>query len=170
ADIIKMANMAQLVNVIAPIFAEEKGMFKQTIYYPLELFSKYMHGTALDVFVSCDTYDTPVFSIGLGELTTQQKNVPYLDVSASCKDNEVIISVVNRHKDQPVKTDIICQTGQFAGPVRVFEVNGPDIKSVNDFGSENVRTVIKPDIQAKGTNLTYSFPPHSLTMLIAKIK
>ena len=33
ADIVKMANMAQLVNVIAPIFTSEDGMFIQTIYF-----------------------------------------------------------------------------------------------------------------------------------------
>jgi len=40
ADIVKMANMAQLVNVIAPIFTSETDMFLQTIYYPLQLFAK----------------------------------------------------------------------------------------------------------------------------------
>src|SRR5947209_832668 len=35
AHIVKIANMAQLVNVIAPIFTNERGAFLQTIYYPL---------------------------------------------------------------------------------------------------------------------------------------
>jgi alpha-N-arabinofuranosidase len=39
AQIIKIANLAQLVNVIAPIFANENGIFLQTIYYPLQLFA-----------------------------------------------------------------------------------------------------------------------------------
>ncbi len=34
ADVVKMANLAQLVNVIAPIFTNDKGLFLQTIYYP----------------------------------------------------------------------------------------------------------------------------------------
>ena len=41
-----MANMAQLVNVIAPIFADEKGVFLQTIYYPLQLFAANAKGRA----------------------------------------------------------------------------------------------------------------------------
>jgi alpha-L-arabinofuranosidase len=170
SDIVRMANMAQLVNVIAPIFAEEKGIFKQTIYYPLELFAKNMYGTALDVFVSCETYDTPEFGIGLGELTTKQSNVPYLDVSAVTNNGEVTICVVNRNKDKSIKTDIISQTGEFSAAIKVFEVNGPDIKSANDFGVENVRTVSKADLPAKGNTVTYSFPPHSLTMLKGKLK
>jgi alpha-N-arabinofuranosidase len=170
ADIIKMANMAQLVNVIAPIFSEEKGMFKQTIYYPLELFANNMKGTSLNVFVDCGTYNTDEFNIGLGETKTKQTNVPYLDVSATYKDGEVVLCVVNRHKDQAIKTDIISQTGEFSGAIKAYEVNGPDIKSANDFGVENVKTVTKPDVNPKGNTVTYSFPPHSLTMLKGKLK
>ncbi|NOY58028.1 MAG: alpha-N-arabinofuranosidase, partial [Calditrichaeota bacterium] len=51
AHIIKMANMAQLVNVIAPIFTSETDMFRQTIYYALALYANNSFGTALDAFV-----------------------------------------------------------------------------------------------------------------------
>src|SRR5699024_10599531 len=105
-----MGNMAQLVNVIAPIFTSEDDMFKQTIYYPLQLFSEYNYGTSLDVYVDSKTYDTDEFYIGLAESKTEQKDVPYLDVSATYKeDGEVIINVVNREKDERIKTDIIYQ-------------------------------------------------------------
>jgi alpha-N-arabinofuranosidase len=170
ADIVKMANMAQLVNVIAPVFTEKDAMFKQTIYYPLELFAKYMHGTSLDLFVDCPTYDTEEFFIGLGESKTRQSDVPYLDASATCKDGELVMCIINRHKDQAIKTDIISQTGEFTGPVKISEVNGADIKSMNDFGIENVKTTVKPDLNPKGNIITYSFPAHSLTLIQAKIK
>jgi alpha-N-arabinofuranosidase len=169
ADIVKMANMAQLVNVIAPIWAEKNGMFKQTIYYPLALFANNVKGNSLDVFVDCDTYDTEEFSIGLGETRTRQTHVPYLDVSAAYNNGEVVICVVNRNKDKAITTDLLCQTGEFTGPFRVFEINGPDVKAMNNFDKENVKTVTKPDINAKGSKITYSFPPHSFTMIKGKI-
>jgi len=171
ADIVKMANMAQLVNVIAPIFTNEKGMFLQTIYHPLALFSKHVSGTSLDVFTDCGTYDTEEFFIGLGESTTIQKDVPYLDVSAAQNDDgTVTICVVNRNKEESITTDIISQTGNFSGEVEIFEVNGPDIKSVNNFGVTNVKTVSKPAIKAKGQSFTYSFPPHSFTLMKVVVK
>lgn len=169
ADIVKMANMAQLVNVIAPIFTNENGMYKQTIYYPLQLFAENAHGTSLDVYVDCDTYDTDEFIVGLGERGTSHKGVPYLDVSATYDDGNLVLAVVNRNKDKAITTDLISQEGQFSGPFEVYEVNGPDIKSMNDFGKETVRTVKKPDLKAKGSKIVYSFPPHSLTMLKGKI-
>ena len=55
AHVVKMANMAQLVNVIAPIFSTKEGSWYQTIFYPLQLFATHCHGTSLDTFVDCDT-------------------------------------------------------------------------------------------------------------------
>ncbi|UCD48806.1 MAG: hypothetical protein JSW27_14875 [Phycisphaerales bacterium] len=170
ADVVKMANMAQLVNVIAPIFTNETTLFKQTIYYPLQLFSRNVRGTSLDVFVDCDTYDTERFFLGLGETTTVQEDVPYLDVSAAYDNGRVTLCVVNRHKDRAIATDIICQEGRFAGPFEVYEVNGPNIKTVNDFGSEPVKTAKKAEANTSGTSFTYSFPPHSFTLMQGAVR
>lgn len=170
ADIVKMANMAQLVNVIAPIFAEEKGMFRQTIYFPLELFAKNMQGTSLDVFVDSPAYDTEIYSLGLSEATTKQTDVPYLDVSATMNNGELVLMVINRHRDNAIRTDILCQSGEFEGLLKVSEINNPDVKAVNDFGVENVKTVSKPDLKVKGNTVTYSFPAHSITMIRGMIK
>ena len=81
-----------------------------------------------------------------------------------------MINVVNRNKDKAITTDILCQTGEFNGDFEVYEVNGPDIKSVNDFGKETVKTVKKPVIKSTGNKVTYAFPPHSFTMIKGKIK
>jgi alpha-N-arabinofuranosidase len=170
ADIVKMANMAQLVNVIAPIWAEKNGIFKQTIYYPLALYANNVKGTSLDVFVDCDTYDTDEFYIGLGESKTKQTNVPYLDVSATYNNGEVILCVVNRNKEKAITTDILCQTGEFTGSFNVFEINALDVKAMNNFDKETVKTVTKADVNAKGNKITYSFPAHSITMLKGQIK
>ena len=108
--------------------------------------------------------------LGLGETTTQQRNVPYLDVSATYKDGEIVICVVNRNKDEAITTDIISQQGIFSGAFSMYEVNGPDIKSGNDFNKENVKTVTQPVVNANGNQFTYTFPPHSFTLLKGKLK
>lgn len=170
ADIVKMANMAQLVNVIAPIFTSEDDMFLQTIYYPLQLFAQNVYGTSLDVFVDCDTYATDEFFVGLGESTTKQEAVPYLDVSAAYLNGEVIINVVNRHKDEAITTDIISQEGEFEGSVEIYEVNGPNVKARNDFGKTEVESKKLSPVKVKGEVFTYTFPAHSFTQLKARLK
>jgi alpha-N-arabinofuranosidase len=169
ADIVKIANMAQLVNVIAPMFTNEKGIFRQTIYYPFQLFSTHMRGSALDIFVKTDTYNTGEFRRNAWDSRDNQQNVPYLDVSAALNNDEVVIAVVNRHKDMAINTEITLQEGSFAGNIRVFEINGPDLKMKNDFDGERVKTVEKNALNVNGRNFTYSFPAHSLTMLKAKL-
>lgn len=158
AHIIKMANLAQLVNVVAPIFTNETGIFKQTIYYPLALFANNSFGTSLEVFVDSPEYETK-----------NRKNVPYLDVSAAFNEGEIVINVVNRHLTSGIATEIICQEGVFSGRFSVHEVNGPDIKTENTFGSEPVKTIEKESIKVNGSHFSYTFPPHSYTMIKGRI-
>jgi alpha-L-arabinofuranosidase len=169
ADVVKMANMAQLVNVIAPIFTNEKDLFKQTIFFPLQLFANNAYGTSLNVFTDCKTYSTTPFYFNNGENATQIKNVPYLDVSATYNKGELILCVVNRNKEEAITADILSQNGPFSGNFQVFEVNGPDIKAMNDFDKELVKTTEKPVIKASGNKITYSFSPHSFTMIKGKV-
>ncbi|MDQ2901879.1 MAG: alpha-N-arabinofuranosidase [Acidobacteriota bacterium] len=157
SHIVKIANMAQLVNVIAPIFTNEKGLFLQTIYYPLQLFANNCKGTALVLEVDSPKYASKRFG-----------DVPYLDTSAAYDNGTVILNVVNRHADQAIDTDFETEDKQFAGPVEVSEVSGPDIKAENDFNSTKVSTV-KRSASARGSKLQYRFPPHSFTMLKAKL-
>jgi alpha-L-arabinofuranosidase len=153
AHIVKIANMAQLVNVIAPIFTSKDGMYLQTIYYPLQLFANNSSGTALDLLVDSPTYSSKTFG-----------NVPYIDVSAAKDGNKLVLNVVNRHQDQPIDVDFENERGQFSGSFEVSEVNGPDIKAENTFGSTKVQTARKTT-EAKQGRLSYRFPPHSYTML-----
>jgi len=157
AHIIKMANMAQLVNVIAPIFTNEKGLFLQTIYYPLQLFANNTKGTALELFVESPKYESKRFGL-----------VPYLDASAAYDNGTLVLNVVNRHRDQAIETEFEIQDKQFAGPVEVAEVNGPDIKAENDFGKTVVQTVTR-STKGDGRKLRHRFSPHSYTMLKAKL-
>ncbi|MDQ6698848.1 MAG: alpha-N-arabinofuranosidase, partial [Acidobacteriota bacterium] len=157
SHVVKIANMAQMVNVIAPIFTNETGLFLQTIYYPLQLFANNSKGKALQLAIDSPTYTSKRF----GE-------VPCLDASAAYYEGSLVLNVVNRQENQAIETDFDLEDKQFAGPVEVSEVNGPDIKAENDFGSTKVATAIRATT-AQGRKLHYRFPPHSYTMLKAKL-
>jgi alpha-L-arabinofuranosidase len=171
ADVVKMANLAQLVNGIAPIYTSENGMFRQTIYFPVQLFANHANGTALDLYVDSDTYTVEPKSDGNHERLLRGLEMPYLDVSATyTPDNKLVLMVVNRHKENAILTDIICQEGSFTGQFEVHEITGPDIKSINGFDRENVKTTTKRSIRPGADKMTYSFPPHSITMIKGNIK
>ena len=154
SHIVKIANMAQLVNVIAPIFTNEKGLYLQTIYYPLQLFAANTSGKSLELLVEGPTYSNPRFGA-----------VPYLDISVALDNGKMVLNVVNRHQTEPQSATFELEDGKtFSGAFEVVEVNGPDIKSQNDFGSNPVKPVTK-SAAASGSTLRYSFPAHSYTML-----
>lgn len=157
AHVVKIANMAQLVNVIAPIFTNEQGLYLQAIYYPLALFANHTRGKALELFVDAPKYKTRRFD-----------DVPYLDASAGYDNGSLALNVVNRHPNQAIETEVELEDKQFSGPVAVFEVNGPDVKAQNDFGKTVVQTAER-SAAAEGNELRYNFPAHSFTVLKAKL-
>ena len=157
ADIVKIANMAQMVNVIAPIFTSDDGLFLQTIYYPLQLFARNTKGSSLALDVDVPSYRSRQFS-----------RVPYLDVSGAIDGNTLLLNVVNRHRDLPIETTIALEDKSFAGGLAISEVNGPDIKAENDFDRTLVSTQSRT-ATAAGQLASYSFPPHSFTQLKATL-
>ena len=63
ADRLKIACLAQLVNVIAPIMTEANGpAWKQTIFYPYMHTSIYGRGVALNPIISSPKYDSKDFT------------------------------------------------------------------------------------------------------------
>ncbi len=71
SDVVRIACIAQLVNVIAPIMTEPGGAaWRQTIYWPFMLASKHGRGTALQLAVEVPTYDAAAAA-----------RVPWLDIA-----------------------------------------------------------------------------------------
>jgi alpha-N-arabinofuranosidase len=98
SDVVKIACIAQLVNVIAPIMTEPGGpAWRQTIYYPLLFASLHGRGTALQLSVDCAGYDADVAD-----------NVPFLDVSAvhNAAEGTVTFFLVNRHGKETLDTTL----------------------------------------------------------------
>lgn len=160
AHIVKMANMAQLVNVIAPMMVTDDKLWLQTIYYPLQLFGTNCYGQSVSAFVDGDTYD-------VGD----QKNIPYLDVSTAYNEvkEELVINVVNRSEDKVVETNIINQFGSLIEKIKVAEVNSKNIYDENTVTEQKVKTETR-FVPIKGNSFTYSFPAHSFTQILIKIK
>jgi len=157
ANIVKMANLAQLVNVIAPIFTNKQGLYLQTIYFPLLEYGKQRGNSSLDVQVTGPTY-----RIG------NRQPLGYLDVSSTynAAEHAVYLNVLNRSEKTDISAGIDNVAGQIAGQAAVWEMNHPDLKATNDFGSEKARPTTRTVTLALANNgFTYAFPKHSLTIL-----
>ncbi len=157
---VRMANIAQIVNVIAPIFTSRDNAVLQTIFYPFELYSSTCGQTALDVWWQGDTFTG-------GE----HKGIRTLDVSATLDESrkQLVLYAVNRSQTEALETAVRLATGGFGGKVRALTVNGPDIKSENTFDTPNEVTTGESTFTAEGQSLGYTFEPHSVTALVANI-
>ncbi len=126
ADRVKMACLAQLVNVIAPIMTEAGGgaAWKQTIFYPFMHASAYGRGTALLPVISSPKFDTATHV----DVTAVEAVSVYNE-----EKEEVTIFAVNRSikDDAEMTTDVRCFEGYRILEHTVLEsddllaVNGP---------------------------------------------
>jgi alpha-N-arabinofuranosidase len=166
---VKVANLAQLVNVIAPIFSSPLGLYLQTIYHPLRLIAEHTRALALDVFVDSPTASLPAEPAGAGRLTRIADLGPFklLDVAATGDETrrELTLVVVNRHRSDAIPATIRLTDGVFGPEVRVSEVNGPDVGSTNSFEQPNLVGVAERVLPAQGSDLEYRFPAHSVSVL-----
>jgi alpha-N-arabinofuranosidase len=169
AGVVKMANLAQLVNTIAPIVTRPDGILLQSIYHPLRLFADHLGGAALDVSVECGRHELsqpdgprpwPARFADLGPF-------PVLDAIAtwSQRQQKLMVSVVNRSPDEDVVADVRFAAALPPGPARLAELNAPDWRSENSFGQPDAVSVAETaDVTLPG-QWRHKFPAHSLTVL-----
>ena len=122
ADRVKIACLAQLVNVIAPIMTRNSGScWAQTTYWPLLHASKYGRGTALRAIVDSPVYDCRDFEA-----------VPTIDATATLGDDgSVTVFCVNRDLNEDFKLEIDLRA---FGKLRLEEhilLRHDDVKAVN---------------------------------------
>jgi len=155
SDVVRIACIAQLVNVIAPIMTEPGGAaWKQSIYYPYYFASIYGRGTALQLGVTSPGYDADVAD-----------NVPYLDISAvhDRAADTLTFFAVNRHDSEALELDIDLRG--FGGAARVIEhqaMSHADLKATNTLADQNAVVPHKGSgISADGSRLSGSIAAHS---------
>jgi alpha-N-arabinofuranosidase len=163
SDVVRIACIAQLVNVIAPIMTEPGGAaWKQTIYYPYYFASIHGRGTALNLGVDCPGYDADVAD-----------NVPYLDISGvhDAEAKTVTFFAVNRHPSEALELSL--NLASFGGTPRVIEhqaITNADLKLANTLGNQNaVAPKAGSGLKIDGGTLTGSLPAHSYQMIKVRL-
>ena len=163
---VRIANLAQLVNVIAPIFASTDGLFLQTIFHPLRLFAEHVQTVALDPTVVCDTMthvDAPggVRPHRIGDLGPFK----LLDVAATrdADGHRVTLTVVNRSPDTAISAVVTAGRPLASTGAVVHLVDGPSPEAKNSFAEPNLVGVRTYSVPAGGSEIELTFPPHSFS-------
>jgi alpha-N-arabinofuranosidase len=155
ADRVKLACLAQLVNVIAPIMTNANGLFRQPIYYPYQWALQMARGATLSLLSESPTYEVS----GMGE-------TPYLDVTGtfSKENGNVTLFILNRDLAKSREVDVVWQDASPARLQKATVLTGNDLKAFNSFDSPQRVTpqeLGKP--ATSGGRTKFEVPPRSYT-------
>ena len=153
-DRVKMACLAQLVNVIAPIMTEnDGGAWVQTIFYPFMYGSLYGRGSTLRTIVESGTY-----------LSKENWEVPYLYTSVidNAETGELTIFAANRSLEEDMELDLCLEGFGNFKIIEQIELYSDDLKAYND--KDNAR--VTPASVATGDTVTLK--KHSWNMIRIK--
>ena len=159
ADRVKMACLAQLVNVIAPIMTSDTGCWAQATYWPFHYASRYGRGVSLGVELDVPAYEDA--DVG---------PVEFLDATAAYDEGagEIALFLVNRSSAESVVLD--ARLGGFR-PSRLVEqvmMTSDDPKAVNDEAHpDRIRAVPSEALSLEGDRLKGAVPP--LSWMMARI-
>jgi alpha-L-arabinofuranosidase len=127
ADVVKIANLAQIVNVIAPLQTRGDELLIQTIFYPFEMYSRRREGTALQISASGPEYFAP--SHGL---------TPVIDSSAILNGDKLHIFATNRSQEEPARVEVHLADGQLKALIAGELLTGPVSVTANTFAQPDL--------------------------------
>jgi alpha-N-arabinofuranosidase len=157
ADRVKMANIAQTINVLqSVILTKDEQMVLTPTYYVFKMYSAH-HGATL----------IPA-NLKTGKYELKGESVPTVHASASTKDGTVSITLcnLNPNKAETVDINITGQTFSTAGGQIVTAEN---VNDYNDFGQEE-KVSLKPFSvkKPKDGKLTVELPAKSVVLVQLK--
>ena len=157
SDRVRLACLAQLVNVIGPIMTNPNGLFRQTIYYPYKWALEMGRGAVLNLNTESPSYEVS----GIGE-------VPYLDVTGtfSKENGNVALFILNRDLAKSHEIDVLWQDKSPARVISLAVLTGADLKAFNSFETPQRVTpqeFSKPS--TSGGHTKFEVPARSYTVL-----
>lgn len=158
ADRVRIACLAQLVNVIAPIFTEPgKGAFKQSIYYPFQDISVYGRGTVLSPVVKSEMKVTDKY----GEVPAVIFSTVYNEES-----EEVTVFALNSNKTESSETEIDLLSFGKTQMIYRTELFGSDLNVKNSLSApEAVKPVPGAIVEGDNGKYTVTLKPASWNVM-----
>jgi len=153
-DRVKIANQAQLVNVIAPIMSEENGpAWRQTIFYPFARMAELAKGQILHTKVDSDRYENARFG-----------DTDLVDVSSTWdeENGKVAFFLANRGLEEATNVEVLLRGFDNARLTRAEVLQIPEghdrFTTNNPHIGEHVGLTTLKDVKAAGHELKFTLP------------
>jgi alpha-N-arabinofuranosidase len=159
ADVVKIANIAQIVNVIAPILTRGDQMLVQSIFYPFEMFSRRRDGVSLRPVVTGPTYE--------GRTNGQ---VHYVDASAILGGDRLHVFATNRSLEEPADVRVALADRAVVALESAEVLTGPDARAANSFEQPDVvRSHPFGDVRITEGPAALELPPLSVAAMTFRL-
>ena len=123
ADSVKIANIAQIVNVIAPLITRGDDLLVQSIFHPFTMYARRREGTALRTSVDGASYKSENYG-----------RVNYIDAAMIQDDFKLHVFVTNRSADTAVPLRIVLEDRPIESLASAeILTGGADPKAANTF-------------------------------------
>ncbi len=159
ADRVKIACLAQLINVIAPIMTEPGGgaAYRQTIYWPFMLTSRYGRGIVLQPVIKTSEHDTATH--------THVTDLESITVWNPEKE-ELAIFAVNRNPEEDLELTIDLRSFPEYHVKEHMVLEHSDMKIVNRVGAEVVAPKTVNRTKEDGGMLTSHLPSKTWNLIL----
>jgi alpha-N-arabinofuranosidase len=169
-DRVRIGCLAPLVNVLPPLVNNDKGVLRQSIYYPYAWALRYARGRVLDLRIESETY--PISGAGLQPDFSRSANVPFVDLVATIDEPAGQAAVLMLNRDLDGEREVVLEWQDII-PARVLTcetLTGPDVKAFNTF--EEPRRVAPQPLSppAAGSRMPFKLPPRSYTVVHLSLK
>jgi alpha-N-arabinofuranosidase len=159
ADCVKIANLAQIVNVIAPILTRGDEMLIQSIFYPFEMYSRRRAGVALRPSVQGPSYEG-----------RQNGLAHYVDTSAILDGGRLKVFATNRSTNEEARLKIELADRAIGGVESADLLTGANAKAANSFEEpDRVRPEGFKGVEVRAGRAHASLPPLSLAAMTLEL-
>lgn len=159
ADVLKIANLAQVVNALSPIHTEGDQLLLHTNFYPVEMFSRRRDGISLRPIVTGPRYDSKTY----GE-------VFYLDSSAILDNDRLHVFMTNRSLDEDMTVRVKVADRPVTGLDNADILTGPGPDAVNSLEQPDlVQTRPFQAVEFSDGQATVNLPPLSVAAVTFRV-
>lgn len=153
-DVLSMANLAQIVNVLhAPVMTEGASMWLTPTYYVFQLHAPHIGAVALPVEVKRGD-----------SLPGDSSYIDAVTATASRRKDRRAITLINRHYDQPASVSMSFDGTKAVESAQILTANDPRV--TNSANDPHRLQLVRLKVEALGAGQwRVDLPPHSIATI-----
>jgi len=153
-DRVRMANIAQMINVLqAMILTDKEKMVLTPTYYVFKMYVPFQDATLIPV-----TFDAGTYSHG-------DVSLPRIDaIAAKGSDGKLLLEITNLDAENPVAIDADL-AGITVSSAKAETLSGAAVDSINTFDSPNAVVPKSATVKVQSGKLSLTVEPRSVTVV-----